>query len=188
MLSATVDKMGGIKNVCNLRQILMRMERDEYGEYLTRCAMTTAGAPFARLGHTAVWAVDRMVVWGGQSSGVPLNDGRAFCPDCGGWTEVSPTNAPLPRSDHAAVWTGSEMLIIGGSNVAGDLAAPAGYDPVTREWRPLSSLGNPLARTKPTAVWADTDILVFGGRVGGQPAATLQRLFPQPEWYFYRKL
>ena len=48
----------------------------------------------------------------------------------------------------------------------------------------------------PAAVWTSTDILVFGGSTGGTLSAgaegtavgTLQRLVPQPEWYFYRKL
>ena len=151
-------------------------------------SLTTANAPFPRVGHTAVWATDRMIVWGGQYGGVPLQDGAAYCPSCGGWTQVSATNAPLPRYDHAAVWAGSEMMIVGGANSGGELAAAAAYDPSTLEWRPLSALGNPLARTRPTAVWTGTDLLVFGGKVGNTAVATLQRLFPQPEWYFYRKL
>jgi hypothetical protein len=67
---------------------------------------------------------------------------------------------------------------------------------MTKEWRALSGLGSPLARMGPAAVWTSTDILVFGGSTGGTLSAgsegpavgTLQRLVPQPEWYFYRKL
>jgi hypothetical protein len=40
----------------------------------------------------------------------------------------------------------------------------------------------------PAIIWTDTDLVVFGGRSGGQPVANAQRLFPQPVWYFYRKL
>lgn len=97
-------------------------------------------------------------------------------------------NAPLARGGHAAVWTGSEMLVVGGGNAGGDVAGPAAYDPATKEWRALSGLGGPLARTGPVAAWTSTDFLVFGGTVGGTSVGTLQRLFPQPEWYFYRKL
>lgn len=151
-------------------------------------ALTVANAPLARVGHTAVWAGDRMIVWGGQAGGLPLGDGAAYCPGCGGWTPVAPLNAPAARFDHAAVWSGAEMVIVGGRNAGGDLASAAAYDPVTLEWRPLSARGNPLARSRPGVVWTTTDLLVFGGAVGDTPVAALQRLFPQPEWHFYRKL
>ena len=104
------------------------------------------------------------------------------------------TNAPLARTGHAAVWTGSEMVVVGGANAGGDVSGPAAYDPVTREWRALSGLGGPLARRGPLAAWTSTDLLVFGGATGsteaswGTAVGTLQRLVPQPEWYFYRKL
>jgi len=151
-------------------------------------ALPTANAPLGRVGHTAVWAGDRMIVWGGSSGGVTLSDGGAYCLGCGDWSEVSLVNAPLARSGHAAVWTGSEMLVVGGRNAGGDVSGPAAYDPVTREWRALSGLGGPLA------AWTSTELLVFGGATGsteaswGTAVGTLQRLVPQPEWYFYRKL
>ena len=151
-------------------------------------ALPTLNAPLGRVGHTAVWAGDRMIVWGGTAGGTPLGDGGAYCLGCGDWTTVSMVNAPLARGGHAAVWTGSEMLVVGGSNSGGEVSSPAAYDPLTREWRALSGLGGPLARTGPVAVWTSTDFLVFGGTSGGTSVGTLQRLFPQPEWYFYRKL
>ncbi|MEI6342554.1 MAG: hypothetical protein WCR07_11380, partial [Verrucomicrobiota bacterium] len=159
-------------------------------------ALPSLNAPLGRVGHTAVWAGDRMIVWGGTAGGVTLGDGGAYCLGCGDWSEVSLVNAPLARSGHAAVWTGSEMLVVGGRNAGGDVSGPAAYDPVTREWRALSGLGSPLARMGPAAVWTSTDILVFGGSTGGTLSAgsegsavgTMQRLVPQPEWYFYRKL
>lgn len=150
-------------------------------------AMTPTGAPLGRAGHTAVWTGDRVIVWGGQNGGVPLDDGGVFCL-CDEWKGVSSTNAPLSRFDHAALWTGSEMLIVGGANLGGSLSSSAGYDPVTQQWRPLSNLGGPLARALPGAVWSGTEILVFGGDSGTQMLASLQRLSPQPAWYFYRKL
>ncbi len=151
-------------------------------------ATTTSGAPLARIGHTAVWTGDRVIIWGGQSSGMPLNNGAVFCASCDEWASVSSTNAPLPRYDHAAVWTGTEMMIVGGANVAGPLATSAGYDPSIKQWRPLSNVGGPLARGLPGVVWSGTEILVFGGYSGSGVLASLQRLSPQPAWYFYRKL
>lgn len=158
------------------------------GSPTTWAALPTANAPSPRMGHTALWAGDRMIVWGGQASSVPLGDGAAYCPGCGGWTAVSMVNAPVARTGHAAVWSGGEMMVMGGANGGGDVSSAAAYDPQTSEWRSLSALGAPLARSGATAVWTSTDLLVFGGTSGGTPVATLQRLFPQPEWYFYRKL
>jgi len=151
-------------------------------------ATTTSNAPYARIGHTAIWTGDRMIVWGGQSGGTPLDDGGVYCVSCDEWKGVSATNAPMPRYDHAAVWTGTEMLIVGGANVAGALSTSAGYDPSIQQWRPLSNVGGPLARSLLGAAWSGTEILVFGGNSGSQAVATLQRLSPQPAWYFYRKL
>ncbi len=151
-------------------------------------SLPLSGAPFARSGHSAVWANDRMIVWGGQNAGVVLGDGAAYCPSCEQWKTVSTANAPAPRSEHASVWTGTEMLILDGANAAGDLAASAAYDPVTQEWRALSGIGGPLARTKPAVAWTGTEVMIFGGKSGGQPVGSLQRLSPQPAWHFYRKL
>ena len=149
---------------------------------------TTSNAPYARIGHTAVWTGDRVIIWGGRSSDTPLDDGGVYCASCDEWKGVSSTNAPLPRFDHAAVWTGTEMLIVGGANVAGALSTSGGYDPSIQQWRPLSNVGGPLARSLLGAAWSGTEILVFGGNSGSQAVATLQRLSPQPAWYFYRKL
>lgn len=150
-------------------------------------AMTTTAAPLGRVGHTAVWTGDRVIFWGGQNGGVPLDDGGVYCL-CDEWKGVSSTNAPLPRYDHAAVWSGTEMFILGGANLGGSLSSGAGYDPITQQWRPLSNLGGPLARALPGAVWSGAELLVFGGNSGAQALATLQRLLPQPAWHFYRKL
>jgi hypothetical protein len=150
--------------------------------------ISTSNAPLARSHGTAVWAEDRMIIWGGQNNGSALGDGAAFCPSCDMWKEVSWTNAPLARYDHAAVWNGSEMFIVGGANASGDLASSSSYDPVTLQWRTLSGSGSPLARSELKAVWAETEILVFGGRSSSQFVNALQRLSPQPAWHFYRKL
>lgn len=151
-------------------------------------AMTSDNAPAPRRGHSAIWTGDRMIVWGGQRDGVPFGDGAAYDPATDSWEQLSASSAPAARFNHAAVWSGQEMLILGGSNSSGELASGAAYNPATGIWRPLSSSGSPLARTEATAIWAGTELLVFGGRAQGMAVASLQRLVPQPVWYFYRKL
>ena len=152
-------------------------------------ALSATQAPLPRIGHSAVWAGGEMIIWGGRSSGSPLNDGASYRVSTDTWQPLTSTNAPTARYDHSAVWNGSEMLIVGGAvSASATLATGAAYDPGTRLWRPLSTAGNPQARSQAAAVWSGTEILIFGGWSGTQPVATLQRLSPQPTWYYYRKL
>jgi N-acetylneuraminic acid mutarotase len=97
-------------------------------------------------------------------------------------------NSPSPRSGHVAVWTGEEMLVFGGQTASGPTATGGAYNPTNNLWRALTLEGNPVPRTGATAVWTGAELAVFGGQSGLLPVAALQRLTPQPTWYFYRKL
>jgi hypothetical protein len=128
-----------------------------------------------------------LIIWGGQHGGTPLGNGAAYDPVSDVWQPLPADQAPSARSGHVAVWTGEEMLIFGGNSLSGAEASGAAYNPVTGRWRPLSGAGDPVARSDGTAAWTGTELLVFGGRASGTPLAALQRLNPQPTWYFYRK-
>jgi N-acetylneuraminic acid mutarotase len=84
-------------------------------------SVSAAGTPAARYGHTAVWAGNQMVIWGGISSGgtVYLNDGGLYRPVGDSWNPVSTAGAPAARSGHTAVWDGTEMIVWGGSFYTG---------------------------------------------------------------------
>ncbi len=151
-------------------------------------SLSTLSAPNARQNHTAVWTGTKMLIWGGRNSSGALNDGAAYSPTTGTWQALGANNVPAARYDHAAVWSGQEMLIFGGATSTGELASAASYDPVSGLWQALSTSGNPQPRALPGAVWSGTELVVFGGRSSGQAVAALQRLAPQPTWYFYRKL
>ncbi len=80
--------------------------------------VSTAGAPTARIWHTAVWTGKEMIVWGGiLDEKVPdnLNIGGRYNPATDTWSTLPDSGAPCPRFHHAAIWTGSEMIIWGGS-------------------------------------------------------------------------
>jgi hypothetical protein len=96
-------------------------------------------------------------------------------------------SAPGGRADSGAVWTGSEALVWGGEGAAGSLASGGAYNPATDAWRLLSNGGGPIARSGAGTVWSGSELLVYGGRSNGSPVAALQRVNPQPTWYFYRK-
>lgn len=144
-------------------------------------------APSARLGHTAVWTGAAMIVWGGRGDGGYCGDGAAYHPLTDTWTPLPALDAPAPRADHCAVWTGAEMLIVAGRSAAGSLSDGSAYHPLTPGWRRLSASGDPQPRSGATATWTGWELMVFGGQNGASPVAALQRLNPQPTWYFYRQ-
>ncbi|MCZ7640518.1 MAG: hypothetical protein M5U12_33360 [Verrucomicrobia bacterium] len=149
--------------------------------------LSAVNAPSARSGHTAVWTGQRLLVWGGRSGDTFRNDGAAYDPERDLWSPLPTAGAPAPRDGHLAAWTGREMLIVGGNTAGGPTATGGAYDPASGTWRTLSGAGSPRARTDAAGAWTGAELLVFGGRVQGVPVAALQRLNPQPTWYFYRK-
>ena len=79
------------------------------------------------------------------------------------------------------------MLIYGGEDNTGSFSSGAAYDPVKNKWRTLDSATGVVARTGATAVWSGSQLVLFGGLSAGTPIASLQRLTPQPAFYFFRK-
>jgi len=132
--------------------------------------ISDANAPSARAGHTAVWAQDRMIVWGGKGAGGNLlDDGYAYFPASDSWQKLSDSNsdedAPSARAGHTAVWTGTEMIIWGG----GGRTDGAAYNPSQDSWRPISSVSAPSARLGHGAVWCGTRMAVWGGQPLNSP-------------------
>src|SRR2546430_6604578 len=109
--------------------------------------MTTSGAPFPRLGHTAVWTGSRMLVWGGEDASGKTNTGGLYDPATDTWTATTTIDAPIARAGHAAVWMGSRLLVWGGdAQVLGHLTTTGGqYDPATDSWSPTTTDGAPPA-------------------------------------------
>src|SRR5262249_53711675 len=95
----------------------------------TWMATSTTGAPSARYGHTAVWTVTEMIIWGGNTgypSYLPLNTGGRYNPATNTWVAISTDGAPSPRYLHTAVWTGTKMIVWGGAG-PGSLNTGARY-------------------------------------------------------------
>ncbi len=84
-----------------------------------------ANTPSGRYNHTAVMDttsesdidIDRMIVWGGETSAGVTNTGGILnlCNDSWVATDTSDSDLPSARSQHTAVWTGEAMLVWGGS-------------------------------------------------------------------------
>jgi N-acetylneuraminic acid mutarotase len=165
-----------------------RLLADADGTTQTWETISTSGAPSARTGHSAVWTGAKMIIWGGRNGDSFFGDGALYDPAADTWTALPTAGAPSARAGHAALWTGAEMLVQGGADASGAFSSGGAYDPVANTWRALNTAGNPTARSGAKAVWSGTELIVFGGQANGQPLAALQRLNPQPAWYFYRKL
>ena len=136
---------------------------------------STLDAPFPRDSHSAVWADDRMIVWGGHltvvtfggTSTTPWNSGGRYDPLTDTWTPTSLGQGP-PGSGQSAIWTGSEMIIWGGRLSLGPfgsilLSTGGRYDPALDNWTPTSSLNAPEARQNHSAVWTGGEMIVWGG-------------------------
>jgi N-acetylneuraminic acid mutarotase len=157
--------------------------------------ISAVNRPSPRSGHVAIWTGRTMVIWGGQGAAGPVGDGALYDPVADTWTPLSTVNAPAPAANAAGVWTGQEVLIAGGRNAVGPTAAGGAYDPASDTWRSLATAGNPTPRMGASAVWTGAELLLFGGQTAaaanGGPfpwLSALQRLNPQPVWYFYRHL
>lgn len=131
-------------------------------------------APIAtRFNHTATWAGEQLLVWGGQDqdSRRITADGAAWDPATGQWQHLS--TAPVePRWGHEAVWSGDELLVWGGTAGPDHLAEcytdGARYDPASDTWEPIPTAPG-SSRCGATAVWTGEEMIAFGGYSGPGP-------------------
>jgi N-acetylneuraminic acid mutarotase len=142
----------------------------------------TAGddQPPITTGHTAVWAGDRMIVWGGVSTlrRMTVLVGGMYDPRADRWTATNTAMAPASRAYHSAVWTGSAMIVWGGQGSTERLPTTVwgdggSFDPRTNSWTTmLSTLGAGGPRAYHTATWATGPslpggrMIVWGGAAG----------------------
>lgn len=122
-----------------------------------------AGVPTERLNHIAVWAGDRMIIWGGDSTQDSTNTGAYYFPGSDSWS-VMPVHPSTPsaRQIPSVVWTGSEMIIWGGY-YHGALDGGARFTPSTGTWVTLPTANSPAKRYYHSAVWTGGQMVVWGG-------------------------
>jgi hypothetical protein len=151
-------------------------------------AMSTAGAPSARVAPAA-WSGSEFAVWGGYAaSSVQTSAGRV---DCLGYSQTSPRaacallqdgaiydrtgdrwtpiaatgTAPTARIEHLVAWVNGKVLVWGGHR----LGAPsdttlqftrdgAFYDPKTQAWTAVATL--PSAATDGTSFWTGSRLVL----------------------------
>ncbi len=127
--------------------------------------------PAGRLGHTAVWTGNAMIIWGGLGGTNYYNDGGYYDPVQNSWTYISTTGAtpPVGRLQHSAIWTGSQLLVWGGKGATGTRNDGGLYNPGLKTWTAIDGgLANaPAAREYHAAVWTGTNMIVWGGDATG---------------------
>ena len=140
-------------------------------------------APQARMGHTAIWTGDDMIIWGGVSNGPTsdltryLNTGARYDPLLNSWTTVASTGAPSARANHTAVWTGKEMIVWSGigpdpnfndPRIWAGLATGARYDPSNNTWKSVSTNGARFTGQSAHAFWTGNEMIIAFGSAFGQ--------------------
>ena len=130
-----------------------------------------------RQDHAAVWADDRMLVWGGMTQvfdgkGMSLRwlaDGAAYDPESDEWADIP--DAPFgSQPSPAAVWTGTEMVIFGTQESDKVTTLPAvAFNPDTESWRLLPDLSvpaGPFDADALAAVWTGEAVVLSGAAIG----------------------
>lgn len=123
-------------------------------------------APHARYLHTAVWADDRMVIWGGRDGSDSFDSGGRYDLTTDEWSSTMSGGVPSARQLHSAIWTGTEMIVWGGKQGVVYLNSGGRYNPVTNSWNSVTTVGAPLSRSEHTAVWSGSEMIIWGGYRG----------------------
>lgn len=121
-----------------------------------------------RIAHSAVWAGDRLIVFGGRRGDRLRGDGAAYFPESDTWRPIPKLESDLRRRSHHAFWTGEEMLIWSGVGPSGSRYwrddVMLAYDPSTDDWYGDRS---PLFRRWGPDGLAGDEELVFAVSFGG---------------------
>ncbi len=91
-----------------------------------------------RIGHTAVWTGDQLIIFGGRRGDRLRGDGAAYFPTTDTWRQIPTLESGLRRRSHHAFWTGKQMLIWSGIGPSGSRYwrddVMLAYDPSTDDW------------------------------------------------------
>ena len=139
--------------------------------------LSATAAPVARLVHDAVWAGNRMVIWGGSDGTNLFDSGARYFPAANAWSNMTFSARPVGRTGHTTVWSGSEMIVWGGFN---DFVRDLGgrYQPTNDVWTPTPPTGERRERRGHTAIWTGNEVLFWGGFDGERYLNTGGRYVP----------
>jgi N-acetylneuraminic acid mutarotase len=126
--------------------------------------MTATSYPKNNIAHSAVWADDRMIIFGGNENRTVSDGMSVFAPSTNKWTKIYSSVLPEARDGHTAVWTGSQMIVYGGRGVTmRTLTIDGGIYDAKTGWSLFNS-DTMFGRNGHTAVWTGNEMVVFGGK------------------------
>jgi N-acetylneuraminic acid mutarotase len=140
-------------------------------------AMSTAGAPSARMAHEACWTGTQLLVWGGRDGMNPLASGGLYSMSHDAWSPMPNESGLAAVGDHSITWTGERALFWGGARQREEprfRAAPAEprtefgnagafYDLGSGGFAQTSAGNAPSARAGHVALFAEGRLTVWGG-------------------------
>jgi hypothetical protein len=130
-------------------------------------SISTVGAPSGRIGHAAVWAGGRMIIWGGVGNADALGDGGRYDPATDTWLPTSTVGAPPARVNHGWASTGTRMLVWGGGDYTTNFGSGGLYDPDQDSWVIPSTVGAPSPRLLGnTVAFTGTHFIIYGDASG----------------------
>ncbi len=187
-----VDYTGGTVDICgNNPSAMVVFGGQNTGGYLGNgafycptidswTALSSVGAPSARIGHTAVSTRllspgNEMIIWGGNDgTGAVQNGARwEFSLDAPNvWKPINLGGAPTARQGHAAVWINYDVMMIWGG-YSGTTLRDTGslYNPANNVWMTMTTTGAPTARKNHTAAMLSYNAYIWGGNDGAPTAS-----------------
>lgn len=160
----------------------------------------TTNAPDYRFAHTAVWAGQHMLVFGGavnQARTTASNSLHRYDPDSDKWETLSAAGAPSARYNALGVWTGKQLVIWGGfilkngspiwQNNGGVWSAQDGWRTIQSPYGPAELMDRSTTDESPlqSMVWTGKEAIIFGGApvAGKQPGGILDpTILDQTAW------
>ena len=140
----------------------------------TWTAMSSTGAPSARVQSAFAWTGAEFLVWGGVNESGFLGDGALYNPATDSWRPVSTLTAPSPRRLPEFVFTPAGELIVwagvGGSDPGTALGDGGIYDVAADTWKPIPATPGLAARHMATMIGTGFDVLLLGGSATEQHA------------------
>ncbi|MBX3475650.1 MAG: hypothetical protein KF754_14865 [Planctomycetes bacterium] len=129
-------------------------------------AVTTVGAPTARIVACGAVVSGRFLVWGGLGGGIAQPVGGVLNLSTGVWSPMSTNGQPPPRYSAVAQAMSSTMFVWGG---VGALAHTGGiYDPASDSWITTGTENAPTTRYGHTIVrTGDETAILWGGNSPG---------------------
>lgn len=104
----------------------------------------------------------KVVIWGGDLSGVDLGDGAVYDSSSDAWSPMASSSAPSGRSLPACVSTGSAVIVANGVKNSDGTAITGGavYTPATDSWTAISTTNQPAVGGTVQA-WTGTEMIMY---------------------------